>query len=57
MFPSRLFSTRDIPGQQNPAHQDVADRLLLTDQVKFYGDDMAAVVAESEVAAAQALRP
>ena len=37
-------------------HQDVADRLVLTDRVRFYGDDIAAVVAEDEVSAAQALR-
>ena len=38
------------------SHQDVADRLVLTDRVRFYGDDIAAVVAEDEVSAAQALR-
>ena len=37
--------------------QDVKDRpCLLTEHVRFYGDDVAAVVAENEVAAAQALR-
>ena len=30
--------------------------VLLTDRVRFYGDDIAAVVAEDEVSAAQALR-
>ena len=35
---------------------DVADRLVLTERVRFYGDDIAAVVAEDEVSAAQALR-
>ena len=34
----------------------MADRLVLTERVRFYGDDIAAVVAEDEVAAAQALR-
>ena len=39
-----------------PAHQDVADRLLLNRHVRYYGDDIAAVIAENEIAAAQAVR-
>ncbi|WP_334160135.1 xanthine dehydrogenase subunit XdhA [Muricomes intestini] len=54
--PKYYFPTAGHPWSTEPAHQDVADRLLLTDQVKFYGDDVAAVVAENDVAAAQALR-
>jgi xanthine dehydrogenase molybdenum-binding subunit len=54
--PKQYFPTAGHPWSTETSHQDVADRLLLTDQVKFYGDDVAAVVAESEVAAAQALR-
>lgn len=54
--PKQYFPTAGHPWSTEASHQDVADRLLLTDQVKFYGDDVAAVVAESEVAAAQALR-
>ena len=50
------FATAGHPWSTDPAHQDVADRLILTEDVKFYGDDIAAVVAEDEVAAAQALR-
>ena len=34
----------------------MADRNLLTGRVRYYGDDIAAVVAENEVAAAQAAR-
>ena len=30
--------------------------MVMTDRVRFYGDDIGAVVAEDEVAAAQALR-
>ncbi|MFR5421491.1 MAG: hypothetical protein ACLTG4_05730 [Oscillospiraceae bacterium] len=41
------------PWSTDPHHQDVADRLLLTSRVRFYGDDVAAVVTENEVAAAQ----
>ena len=50
------FPTAGHPWSTDPSHQDVADRLILTDRVRFYGDDIAAVVAEDEVAAAQALR-
>ena len=54
--PKYYFPTAGHPWSTDPAHQDVADRLLLTEHVRFYGDDIAAVVAENEVAAAQAVR-
>ena len=54
--PQIKFPTAGHPWSTDPHHQDVADRLLLTSRVCFYGDDIAAVVAENEVAAAQALR-
>ena len=50
------FPTAGHPWSTDESHQDVADRLELTDRVRFYGDDIAAVVAEDEVSAAQALR-
>ncbi|MDO5406862.1 MAG: xanthine dehydrogenase molybdenum-binding subunit XdhA [Eubacteriales bacterium] len=50
------FPTAGHPWSTDPSHQDVADRLVLTEEVKFYGDDIAAVVAENEVAASQAIR-
>lgn len=50
------FPTAGHPWATDESHQDVADRLVLTDRVRFYGDDIAAVVAEDEVSAAQALR-
>lgn len=50
------FPTAGHPWSTDPSHQDVADRLVMTDRVRFYGDDIGAVVAEDEVAAAQALR-
>ncbi len=53
--PKIYFPTAGHPWSTDPAHQDVADRLLLTDRVRFYGDDVAAVIAETEVAAKQAL--
>ncbi|SHK81095.1 xanthine dehydrogenase subunit XdhA [Hespellia stercorisuis] len=54
--PKNYFPTAGHPWSTDPAHQDVADRLLLTDRVRFYGDDVAAVIAEDEIAAAQAVR-
>lgn len=54
--PKIYFPTAGHPWSTDVSHQDVADRLLLTDTVRFYGDDVAAVVAQNEVAAAQALR-
>lgn len=50
------FPTAGHPWSTDPSHQDVADRLVLTEDVRFYGDDIGAVVAEDEVAAAQAVR-
>lgn len=50
------FPTAGHPWSTDPEHQDVADRLVLTEEVRFYGDDIGAVVAEDEVSAAQALR-
>ena len=54
--PKTKFPTAGHPWSTDPAHQDVADRLLLTDRPRFYGDEIAAVIAEDEVAAAQGLR-
>ena len=54
--PKNYFPTAGHPWSTDESHQDVADRLLLTDTVRFYGDDIAAVVAENEVSAQKALR-
>ena len=54
--PKHYFPTAGHPWSTDPSHQDVADRLLLTEHVRFYGDDVAVVVAENDVAAAQAVR-
>ena len=54
--PERPFPTAGHPWSMDPGHQDVADRLVLTDEVRFYGDDIAAVIAEDDVSAAQAIR-
>lgn len=53
--PKNFFPTAGHPWSTDPAHQDVCDRLLLTDRVRFYGDDIAAVVARDEISAKRAL--
>ncbi len=54
--PSHPFPTAGHPWSTDPHHQDVADRHLLNRRVRYYGDDVAAVIAENEVAASQAVR-
>ena len=54
--PSHPFPTAGHPWSTDPHHQDVADRHLLNKRVRYYGDDVAAVIAENEVAASQAVR-
>ncbi len=54
--PDLPFPTAGHPWSVEEAHQDIADRYLLNRHVRYYGDDVAAVVAENEVAAAQAAR-
>lgn len=54
--PNIPFPTAGHPWSTDPHHQDVADRLLLNRHVRYYGDDVAAVVARDEVSAAQAIR-
>lgn len=54
--PDIQFPTPGHPWSVEEAHQDIADRKLLNRRVRLYGDDIAAVVAEDEVAADRALR-
>ena len=54
--PDHCYPTPGHPWSVELAHQDVADRNLLTGRVRYYGDDIAAVVAEDEVTASRALR-
>ena len=49
--PDIPFPTAGHPWSMDPGHQDVADRLLLNRHVRYYGDDVAVVIAEPEVAA------
>lgn len=50
------FATAGHPWSLDPGHRDIADRTLLTDYVRFYGDDIAVVIAKDNVSAAQALK-
>ena len=54
--PDIPFPTAGHPWSTDPAHQDVADRLLMNRHVRYYGDEVAAVIAEDEVAAMQGVR-
>ena len=54
--PQNYFPTAGHPWSTDEHHQDVADRLLLTRHVRYYGDDVAAVIAVDEVVAARAVR-
>lgn len=54
--PDIQFPTAGHPWSVEAAHQDIADRKLLNTRVRVYGDDIAAVIAEDEVAAGRAAR-
>ena len=54
--PDIQYPTPGHPWSVEKAHQDIADRKLLNTRVRLYGDDIAAVVAENEVACQQAAR-
>ena len=54
--PDIQYPTPGHPWSVEAAHQDVADRKLLDRRVRIYGDDIAVVVAEDEVAAEHALK-
>ena len=47
--PDIAFPTAGHPWSTDPSHQDVADRHLLTKRVRYYGDDIAAVIAVDEI--------
>ncbi len=50
------FPTAGHPWSVEKSHQDIADRRLLNRRVRVYGDEVAAVIAEDEVAAVRAMR-
>jgi xanthine dehydrogenase molybdenum-binding subunit len=53
--PKRPFATAGHPFSLDPNHLDVADRYLLTDHVRYMGDEIAIVVAADELTANRAL--
>ena len=54
--PDCQFPTAGHPWSVEAKHQDICDRRLLNRRVRIYGDDIAAVIAKDEVAAARAAR-
>ncbi len=54
--PKNVYPTAGHPYSLDPDHQDVADRLLLTDHVRYHGDEVAVVVARDRLTAQQAAR-
>ena len=54
--PDCQFPTAGHPWSVEKKHQDICDRKILNQRVRLYGDDIAAVIAEDEVAAARAAR-
>jgi xanthine dehydrogenase molybdenum-binding subunit len=53
--PDIKFPTAGHPFSLDPDHQDVADRRLLNETVRYYGDDIAAVVAKDSITATKAI--
>ena len=54
--PDIQFPTAGHPWSTDPKHQDIADRKLLNTRIRCYHDDIAAVIAETEIAAIEAVR-
>jgi len=54
--PTNVFPTAGHPYALDPNYQDVADRLLLTDHVRYHGDEVAIVVARDHLAAEEGAR-
>lgn len=54
--PDKPFPTAGHPWSTEKSHQDVANRKLLNKRVRYYGDDIAAIVAEDNVSASRAAR-
>ena len=53
--PEHAFPTAGHPWSTEESHQDICDRHLLTRHVRYYGDDVATVVAEDEISAKRAI--
>lgn len=55
-IPKNYFNTAGHPYSIDPDHLDVTDRLILNEHIRYYGDDIAVVVARDEVTAKRALK-
>ena len=53
--PQNKFATAGHPYSLDPGHKDKEDRLLLTPDVRFFGDEIAIVVAQDEIIAGRAV--
>ncbi|MBI9103142.1 MAG: xanthine dehydrogenase molybdenum-binding subunit XdhA [Spirochaetales bacterium] len=54
--PDHKFPTAGHPWSTESSHQDIADRNLLTGHIRYYGDEIAAVIASDEITMRRALR-
>lgn len=54
--PQNLFATAGHPFSLDPHHKDIEDRLLLTGDIRYMGDEIAVIVARDELTAKQALK-
>jgi xanthine dehydrogenase molybdenum-binding subunit len=54
--PDIQYPTAGHPWSVEEAHQDIADRKMLNQRIRLYGDDIAAVVAEDSVSCDRAIR-
>ncbi len=54
--PQIKFATAGHPYSLDPDHKEVEDRLLLTRDVRYWGDEIAIVVAENDMVLQQALK-
>jgi xanthine dehydrogenase molybdenum-binding subunit len=55
-IPQNKFATAGHPYSLEPEHKDVEDRLLLTRHVRYWGDEIAVVVAENNIVLQEALQ-
>jgi len=46
-IPKNIYATAGHPLSLDPAHMDVKDKFILSERVRFYGDDVAVVVADT----------
>ncbi len=54
--PETKFATAGHPYSLDPAHKDVEDRRLLTQHVRYWGDEIAIVVADNKLVLQEALK-